>query len=115
MQCSSYQWWPIFLGGNAFGREKCAICFLGYWLVQSSWPSGRYYGHKVSRRGHSVSYFRTVKDGLLCSFACATFISTVATLDTDFEPSAGKTIGIYAAVLVAQGLLQIRNEVHSTF
>ncbi|PCH34841.1 APC amino acid permease [Wolfiporia cocos MD-104 SS10] len=39
------------------------------------------------------------------SFACATFISTLATFRTDFVPSAKTTIGIYAAVLVAQGLI----------
>jgi amino acid transporter len=56
-----------------------------------------------------------------CSFACATFISTVATLGTSFEPSPKTTIGrngsffalymcctvlvgIYAAVLFSQGL-----------
>jgi len=39
------------------------------------------------------------------SFACATFISTVATFQSDFVPTANTTIGIYAAVLVAQGLI----------
>ncbi|TFK61724.1 APC amino acid permease [Pluteus cervinus] len=38
------------------------------------------------------------------SFACATFISTLCTLKTDFEPSPKTTIGIYAAVLFTQGL-----------
>jgi len=40
------------------------------------------------------------------SFACANFISTAATIGTNYEPNAGKTIGIYAAVLVTQGTLQ---------
>ncbi|EMD35719.1 hypothetical protein CERSUDRAFT_115678 [Gelatoporia subvermispora B] len=39
------------------------------------------------------------------SFACATFISTVSTFNTDFVPNAHRTIGIYAAVLIAQGLI----------
>ena len=39
------------------------------------------------------------------SFACATFISTVATFKTDFVPTSKTTIGIYAAVLCAQGLI----------
>ncbi|EPS95406.1 hypothetical protein FOMPIDRAFT_1168680 [Fomitopsis schrenkii] len=39
------------------------------------------------------------------SFACATFISTLATFDTTFVPTAKTTIGIYAAVLIAQGLI----------
>ncbi|KAI0033214.1 APC amino acid permease [Vararia minispora EC-137] len=39
------------------------------------------------------------------SFGCANFISTASTLGTNYVPSANKTIGIYAAVLVAQGLI----------
>ncbi|KAI0804728.1 APC amino acid permease [Irpex lacteus] len=39
------------------------------------------------------------------SFACASFISTVATFGTDFIPTEKTNIGIYAAVLVAQGLV----------
>ncbi|KAI0073333.1 APC amino acid permease [Panus rudis PR-1116 ss-1] len=39
------------------------------------------------------------------SFACANFISTVATLNTDFAPTTRTTLGVYAAVLVAQGLI----------
>lgn len=39
------------------------------------------------------------------SFACATFISTVSTIGTNYQPNARKTIGIYAAVLFSQGLL----------
>jgi len=38
------------------------------------------------------------------SFACATFLSTVCTLGTDFVPTPRTTIGIYAAVLVSQGV-----------
>lgn len=37
------------------------------------------------------------------SFAVAQFISTTATLGTTFVPTPRTTIGIYAAVLVAQG------------
>ncbi|KAH9914364.1 amino acid transporter [Epithele typhae] len=39
------------------------------------------------------------------SFGCANFISTLATFDTGFVPTANTTIGIYAAVLVTQGLI----------
>ncbi|KAF7340855.1 APC amino acid permease [Mycena sanguinolenta] len=39
------------------------------------------------------------------SFACATFLSTACTLKTDFVPTSHTTIGIYAAVLVAQGTI----------
>jgi hypothetical protein len=37
------------------------------------------------------------------SFACANFISTAATIGTNYQPNSHKTIGIYAAVLIAQG------------
>ncbi|KAF8261983.1 APC amino acid permease [Lactarius quietus] len=39
------------------------------------------------------------------SFGCANFISTVCTIGTDFQPSSGKTIGICAAVLFTQGMI----------
>lgn len=39
------------------------------------------------------------------NYACATFISTACTFGTAFVPNANTTIGIYAAVLVTQGLV----------
>ncbi|KAI0338750.1 APC amino acid permease [Trametopsis cervina] len=39
------------------------------------------------------------------SFACATFISTLATFGTSFVPTPRTNIGVYAAVLIAQGLI----------
>ncbi|EPT01082.1 hypothetical protein FOMPIDRAFT_97288 [Fomitopsis schrenkii] len=39
------------------------------------------------------------------NFACATFIATLATFGTSFIPNASTTIGIYAAVVVTQGLI----------
>ena len=39
------------------------------------------------------------------SFGCANFISTLATFNTGFVPEARITIGIYAAVLISQGLI----------
>ena len=38
------------------------------------------------------------------SFACASFLSTVCTFKTDFVPTSKTQIGVYAAVLFAQGL-----------
>ena len=37
------------------------------------------------------------------SFGCAGLISTLATVKTSYEPTAAKTIGIYAALLVSHG------------
>jgi len=39
------------------------------------------------------------------SFACATFISTIASFNTSFVPTAKTNIGVYAAVLIFQGLI----------
>ncbi|TFY61509.1 hypothetical protein EVJ58_g4467 [Rhodofomes roseus] len=39
------------------------------------------------------------------NFACATFISTLATFNTSFVPSARTTIGVYAAVVITEGLI----------
>ncbi|KKK23482.1 hypothetical protein P175DRAFT_0432296 [Aspergillus ochraceoroseus IBT 24754] len=39
------------------------------------------------------------------SFGCAGLIATAATIKTDFEPTAGKTLGIYAAILASHGLV----------
>ncbi|KAF5368040.1 hypothetical protein D9758_004481 [Tetrapyrgos nigripes] len=39
------------------------------------------------------------------SFGCATFLSTVCTFKTNFVPNENTQIGVYAAVLVAQGLI----------
>ncbi|KAI9452253.1 APC amino acid permease [Russula earlei] len=39
------------------------------------------------------------------SFACVIFIIVVVAINTDWLPSAGQTLGIFAAVLFAQGLI----------
>jgi len=39
------------------------------------------------------------------SFGCAGLISTTATVKSSYEPTAAKTIGIYAAVLVSHGVV----------
>ena len=58
----------------------------------------------------SVQIFEFIDQGEL-SFACATFISTVATFQSNFTPTSRTNIGVYAAVLVAQG----KAEVHTLF
>lgn len=39
------------------------------------------------------------------SFGCAGLIATAATVQSGFEPTPGKTLGIYAAILVSHGLV----------
>lgn len=39
------------------------------------------------------------------SFACANFLSTLCTFSTSFTPTPKTTIGVYAAILVSQGLI----------
>ena len=46
-------------------------------------------------------------DSLELSFACATFIQTVPTFQSNFVPTSKKNIGVYAAVLVGQGKPEI--------
>lgn len=39
------------------------------------------------------------------TFGCANLISITATIGTSYKPSAGKTLGIYAALLVSHGMI----------
>ncbi|EJD39552.1 APC amino acid permease [Auricularia subglabra TFB-10046 SS5] len=39
------------------------------------------------------------------SYACATFLATAASIGTGYEPTAKTVIGIYAAILISQGLI----------
>lgn len=39
------------------------------------------------------------------TFGCANLISITATVGTTYAPTAGKTIGIYAALLISHGLI----------
>ncbi|KAG2337384.1 APC amino acid permease [Suillus weaverae] len=39
------------------------------------------------------------------SFGCANFLSTLCTFDTSFTPTSRTTMGVYAAILVSQGLI----------
>lgn len=39
------------------------------------------------------------------TFGCANLIATLATVKSGFEPTPGKIIGIYAALLVSHGLV----------
>ncbi|TFY58151.1 hypothetical protein EVG20_g8263 [Dentipellis fragilis] len=82
LQRTSDQRRSLFLGSHAFKTPKCRVCILDHRLVQPARTSCRY-----------------------DCFACANFISTASTLGTDYVPSANKTIGIYAGVLCAQGLI----------
>ena len=41
------------------------------------------------------------------TFGCAQLISTTATVQSSYSPSAGKTIGIYAALLISHATLNI--------
>jgi hypothetical protein len=105
MQRTSNQWGTIFLGSHDFQASRRSLRVLGYWLVQP-------HGAGCSDNGNQVCYCVTHAciSRLIfipsLSFACATFISTAATIGTNYEPNSHKTIGIYAAVLFAQGTAQ---------
>jgi hypothetical protein len=79
------------------------LCILGVRLVQST-------GAGCSNYGNQARYCITGRMTLeliripSSSFACANFISTAATIGTNYKLNSHKTIGIYAAVLtIAQG------------
>lgn len=71
-------------------------------LVQPSWSGCCDHRNQVT---HFPEYsrFRRMLTSHPHSFACATFISTVATINTGFVPDDKTTIGVYAAVLISQG------------
>jgi hypothetical protein len=54
----------------------------------------------------SQSHAKTLTD-LRVSFSCADFISTAATIASKYEPNSSKKIGIFAAVLFAQGAAHV--------
>ena len=101
LQCSPDQRWPVFLGCYAFHPQKGTLRFLGLWLVQSPGSGRCNYRNQVFPlpkylQCHAVLTYPR-------SFGCATFISTAATINTNFVPNDKTTIGVYAAVLVSQG------------
>jgi hypothetical protein len=102
MQRTSNKWGSIFLGGHDRQASRRSLRVLGYWLVQppraSCGDDGNQVGYRVTRRMYPLI--------IASSFACATFISTAATIGTNYKPNSHKTIGIYAAVLFAQGTAQ---------
>jgi hypothetical protein len=105
MQRTSDQWRSIFLGSHDFQAPRCSLCILGNRLVQ---PIGAGCGDY----GNQARYCATGRITLELirvpspSFACANFISTAATIGTNYKPNSHKTIGIYAAVLIGQGKTQ---------
>ena len=105
MQCTSNQWRSIFLGSYDFQASRCSLCIVGYRLVQSIGAGCNNYGDKAR---YFITSFMTLEliRVLFPSFACANFISTAATIGTNYKPNSHKTIGIYAVVLIAQGTTQ---------
>lgn len=99
-QCASNIGRPVLLGCHAFQARVSSTRFLGHWSVL------RFRIHNLF--SSSLGWFNllgqvAVTTGI--SFGCATFISTVATLNTNFVPNEKTQIGVYAAVLVSQGLI----------
>ena len=78
---------------------------MGHWLVQ---PFGAGCGNDGNRVPFGFANIQDIpnRSPSSSSFACANFISTAATIGTSYEPNSRKTIGIYAAVLIAQGIVQ---------
>jgi hypothetical protein len=104
MQRTSDQWGSIFLGSHDFQAPRCSLRILGNRLVQSIGAGCSDYGNQVRycTTGRMILELIRVHSP---SFACANFISTAATIGTNYKPNSHKTIGIYAAVLIAQGTM----------
>ena len=105
MQRTSDQWGSIFLGSHDFQAQRCSLRILGNRLVQSIGAGCNNYGNQARHciTGHVTLELIRVPSP---SFACANFISTAATIGTNYKPNSHKTIGIYAAVLISQGTTQ---------
>ncbi|KAH9984369.1 APC amino acid permease [Russula vinacea] len=73
-----------------------------YWAAMLSKPQGAPFASWVTGWFNLLGQI-AVTTGI--GFSCADFISTAATIASNYEPSAPKTIGIYAAVLFAQGMI----------
>ncbi|KAF5391193.1 hypothetical protein D9757_003140 [Collybiopsis confluens] len=119
LQRSSYLWWTIFLGRNiapdfpVFDRSsQAAMLSPPKKAPIASWITGWFnlLGQVAVTTGpFAVTEYNFKKiqhDPILgISFACASFISTLSTFNTGFVPTANTQIGVYAAVLFSQGLI----------
>jgi len=105
MQRTSNQWWSLFLGGHDFQAPRCSLRILDNRLVQSIGASCSDYGNQARYCITGCMTLELIRVPFP-SFACANFISTAATIGTNYKPNSHKTIGIYAAVLIAQGTTQ---------
>lgn len=101
LQCPPDQRWPVFLGRHAFNSQEGTLRFVDLWLVQSPWSGRCDHWNKVFSSQRYLWWHAVLTHSR--SFGCATFISTVATINTSFVPNEKTTIGVYAAVLISQG------------
>ncbi|KAI0262674.1 APC amino acid permease [Russula aff. rugulosa BPL654] len=73
-----------------------------YWAAMISKPQGAPFASWVTGWFNLLGQI-AVTTGI--GFSCADFISTAATIASNYEPSPPKTVGIFAAVLFAQGMI----------
>jgi len=92
----------LLLGGNLGPTRERAILFLGHWLVSNEPRTRLERSILMYLRFNLVGQF-AVTTGI--TFGLANLISTTATVKTSYVPTAGKTIGIYAALLVSHGVI----------
>ncbi|KAJ7203783.1 APC amino acid permease [Mycena pura] len=102
-------WWVVAIFTFGVGLSMAEICSAHptsggpyFWAAMLSKPKGAPLASWITGWFNLLGQV-AVTTGI--SFACATFISTLCTIKTDFVPSAKTTIGIYAAVLAAQGTI----------
>lgn len=72
-------------------------------MVQFPWSGRCHHRYQVRLTLFPVIYSCLMRS--LSSFGCATFLSTLCTFRTGFVPNEKTQIGVYAAVLFSQGLI----------
>ena len=83
----------------SFGKGRISV--MDYWLVGmrrwGQWPK------KLTRSRFNLLGQVAVTTGI--TFGGANLISITATIGTSYKPSAARTLGIYAALLVSHGMV----------
>ena len=107
--CSSNKWGTLLLGSHTSTERLCSILVLDYWMVSCYFPLRV----KLSIMKWELVILTISRFNLLgqvavttgITFGCAGLISTTATVQSSYTPTAARTLGIYAALLVSHTLV----------
>ena len=92
------------MGCDSSTSEALCLRSLDYWLVCTPSLPHLLTMHELTE-GNRFNFLGQVAVTTGISFGLAGLISTTATVKSSYEPTAGKTIGIYAAVLISHGVV----------